>query len=177
MKPKDQEGTMKLSVWDYGALMIILVVALSRCAAPPIKTTTMGPIDSENRLLIATQKSEFKDAVVSKVAENFEKESVFIEVTDLSNLSQKPCEAYRAIVIVNAYRFFQINQDVKEYIEASCEADKKKIVLLTTAGSPHHINHQLDVDAISSASRMTSVDAVSNTIITKVQSLLTKTDI
>jgi len=137
-------------------------------------TSTIGAIDSKNKLLIATQKSEFKEAIVSKVVKGFEENNIFIEVIDLANLSNKLTEDYKAIIILNDYKFFQINRQAKKFLKNLNDYDRKKIVLLTTAGSPKLMIKSSEVDAISSASKISNTDTISDKIIQKVNNILSE---
>ncbi len=163
---------MKRNHWIYVLLIMLIGICISGCAARPLVTSTIGATDSKNRLLIASQDSEFKDAVVSKVVEDFKKERVLIEIIDLANLSKKRSKEYEAIVILNDYKFFRINRHVREFLKSVNEYDRKKVVLLTTAGSPSLMVKGTDVDAISSASKNANADSVSEMIIRKVNTIL-----
>ena len=163
---------MRRNHWIYSFFVLFLGVWISGCAVRPIATSTIGAIDSKERLLIATQDSEFKDTVVSNVIKEFEKEKVFIEVIDLANLTRKSTKDYEAIVIMNEYKFFSINRHVKQFMKCVDENDKKKIVLLTTAGHPRLMIKGAEVDAISSASRIAKADSVSEMIIQRVSRIL-----
>ena len=165
---------MKRKYWIYVLLVMLLGICISGCAPRPLVTNTIGAIDSKKRLLIATQDSEFKDAVVSKVVKGFKKKKVFIEVMDLANLSSKSSKAYKAIVIMNDYKFFQINRHVRHFLKSTPEYDKKKIVLLTTAGSPRLMVKGVEIDAVSSASEIAKADTVSEKIIQKVNAILSE---
>lgn len=154
--------------------IILIVICISGCAPRPMVTGTIGAIDSKNRLLIATQKSEFKEAIVSKVVKSFEENNIFIEVIDLANLSNKLTEDYKAIIILNDYKFFQINRHAKKFFKNVNDYDRRKIVLLTTAGSPQLMIKSSGFDAISSASITANTDTISDAIIQKVNIILSE---
>jgi hypothetical protein len=154
--------------------IILIVICISGCAPRPMVTSTIGAIDRKNKLLIATQKSEFKEAIVSKVVKGFEENNIFIEVIDLANLSDKLIEDYKAIVILNDYKFFQINRNTKKFLKNVNDYERRKIVLLTTAGSPKLMIKSSEVDAISSASKISNTDTISDKIIQKVNTILSE---
>lgn len=166
---------MKRYHWICGLSVMILVVSISACAPRPlVSSSTIGFIDSKKRLLIATHNSEFKDAIVVKIVKELEKEKIYIEIIDLANLSNKSSKEYEAIVIMNDYKFFQINRNVKHFLKSIPEYDRKKVVLLTTAGSPSLMVKAAEVDAISSASKKADADSVSEMIIRKVDTILSE---
>ena len=154
--------------------ILLIVIGLSGCAPKPIVTSRIGTIDSKNKLLIATQKSEFKEAIVSKVVKGFEGNNVFIEIIDVANLPNTETDDYEAIVILNEYKFFQINRNVGNFLKSVDDSEKKKIILLTTGGSPRLIEEGSEVDAISSASKMANTGTISNSIIQKVNGILSE---
>jgi len=155
----------------YLLCVLCATVWFSSCAPKVITPRTIGTIGMERRVLIATQESQFKESVVNKVIEELEGDEVYIEVVDLKALSQKPRERYEAVVILNEYQFFRLNHHVREYLKNADEEEKKRIILITTAGSPHRMREVTEVDAISSASKPERADTVSETILQKVHTL------
>ena len=155
----------------YLLCVLCATIWFSGCAPKVITPRTIGTIGMERRVLIATQESQFKESVVNKVIEELEGDEVYIEVVDLKALSQKPPERYEAVVILNEYQFFRLNHHVREYLKNADEEEKKRIILITTAGSPHRMREVTEVDAISSASKPERADTVSETILQKVHTL------
>jgi len=155
-------------------LIILMVISVTGCAPQPMVTSTIGAIDSRNRILIASQKSEFKEDIVSKVVKGFEEGHIYIEIIDLRNLSNILTEDYQAIVILNDYKFFQINRHARKFLKNVNDYERKKIVLLTTAGSPDLMKKSSEIDAISSASVIEDTDTISDKIIKKVNVILSE---
>ena len=156
-------------------LVVILFLASSHfgCAPKTIVTTSVtGAIDSENRLLIATQDSEFKNAVVSNILDDLGKKNVSIEIVDLVNLSGKPVENYDAIVILNDYKFLRLDEDVIDFLEKMDKDTKQKTILLTTAGSPGLVGKIPEIDAVTSASKTAKVEVMSDMVLQKINYLL-----
>jgi hypothetical protein len=164
---------MKRNYPGYILFIAFLACWVSGCATRPmIVTTTIGALDAREKLLIAMRGSEFKDKVLSNIINEFEKEHLFIEIIDLENLAEKSSRDYDAVVIMNEYKMFQIDERVRQFINGIDEDEQKKVVLLTTAGSPDMIGEDFKVDAISSASKIIEADALSNRIIQRVTSIL-----
>jgi hypothetical protein len=162
---------MRKSRGAYLLCVLCATVWFLGCAPKVITPHTIGTIGSERRVLIATQESQFKEAVINRVIEELEGDEVYIEVVDLKALSQKPRERYEAVVILNEYQFFSLHHHVRKYLKDADEEEKKKIILITTAGSPHRVREVTEVDAISSASKPERADTVSETILQKVHTL------
>lgn len=165
---------MKINYKIHVPFILLFSIYITGCATKPIPTTTIGAIDGRDRVLIATQESKFKDEVVTKVVEDLKNNDLYIEITDLSDLTNRPTEDYKVIVIINSYKFFRFNKHVKNFLENLNDNEQKKIVLLATAGSPHRMNKGMEVDAISSASKIDDADDVSMNIVQRVNSILSE---
>ena len=129
-------------------------------------------VRGEKRLLIAAQQSEFKETVVSKVVEGLEQDACYVKVIDVKNLRKESTADYEAIVVVNTRKMWRLNRHAKKFLKKVQES--KKVVLLTTAGDPQWKAKGVQVDAITSASRMDEVGAIAETVLEKVRALLGK---
>ena len=165
---------MKINYKIYVMFLLLFSIYIAGCATKPIPTTTIGAIDGRDRVLIATQESKFKNEVVSRVVEDLKNNDLYIEITDISDLSNRTTEDYKAIVIINDYKLFRFNKHVRNFLDNINDYDKKKIVLLATAGSPNRMNKGAEVDAISSASEIDDADDISMIIVQRVNSILSK---
>jgi hypothetical protein len=165
---------MKIKFKIYVPFLLLFSVYSTGCATKPITTTTIGVIDGRDKVLIATQKSEFKEAVVSKVIEDLEKNDLYIEISDLSELAKKSAKEYEAIVIINSYKYFNFNKHVRNFLENTDKLEQKKVVLLSTAGTPKWADKGEELDAMSTASKIDEVDNVSMNIVQRVNSILSE---
>lgn len=103
---------------------------------------------SSSRVLIATQGSEFKDAVVARVAQHLEARAVYVKVIDVSALPGVDLRDWNAIVLVHTWEMRKPPGEVKAFVERA--RNSGKLVVLTTSGAG---KFRMDgVDAISSAS-------------------------
>lgn len=137
-----------------------------------VATKSIAAADCRARLLIATMDSEFKNAVVSKVAQTLDKDRVCIKIIDVEDLAAAKTEAFFAIVLITNYQFFRMDGEVRGFIEKADPARKKKLVLLTTAGTPSTVSEVPEVDAITAASKPADVAAVAGQIVDKVRARL-----
>lgn len=110
--------------------------------------------------------------MLSNIIHEFEKENLFMEIIDLENLAEKSSRDYEAVVIMNEYQMFRIDKRALQFIRGLDANERKKIVLLTTAGSPGMVKEDFRVDAISSASEVVGAEALSNRIVERVTSIL-----
>ena len=155
----------------YGILSIALGVALFGCAER-MATMEKGDKSSNKRTLITAEQSEFKQAVVQRIAETLEKEGGFVKVADVKSLLDESMGDYQAIVIVSTCKASRLNRRVRKFLESADEQEKQKIILLTTAGGEDWQANVPGVDAITSASKMGKADAVAETVIEKVRAHL-----
>ncbi len=155
----------------FSALVLVLAsLAFCGCAAKAVKTTEWGDLKADRRVLIATQRSEFKEAVVSRVVEDLEKDLCYVKVIDLKRLEDEPATDYDAIVVVNTCKAWRLTGDASKFVKAF--PDKDRVFLLTTAGGEDWKPKAVEVDAITSASKDQKADPVADEISRKVRKIL-----
>jgi len=126
------------------------------------------------QVLIATESSRFKEAVVTQVAETLcqDNRPLLVKRIDLSQLAAEPIQDYQVIVLLNSCRAWQPSSVVRELLKTLSDADKKKLVILTTANSGECDLKVSGVDAISAASKRTGIVPVSKTVVDMVRARL-----
>ena len=151
------------------ALVAVALVAFG-CAVRAIKTTETGDPRAHNKVLIATQRSEFKEAVVSRIVEDLRKDLHYVKVIDLKVLKDEPAREYDAIVVVNTCKAWRMSRGASSFVKSFEE--KEKVVLLTTAGGGDWMPKSVGVDAITSASKSQKVDPLADDIVGRVRRIL-----
>lgn len=107
------------------------------------------------RVLIATQGSAFKDAIVSGIVEHLKRRSAQVSVVDVSALGGVRDADWDAIVVIHTWEMHQPPPAVRAFVDRA--PDRRKLVVLTTSGRG---DFSLEgVDAISAASKMVDVPA------------------
>jgi hypothetical protein len=142
---------------------------LFACARPSVKTAEFGDKKITDKVLIATEHSEFKDALLEKIKTSLSKQPVYVRIIDVNDIKSEPARYYDAVLIVNTCLAWNRNQTVTKYVEKTSE--KEKLIVLTTMDKNCGTN-LLAVDAISSASNPALVDDLAEKIINKIQSRL-----
>ena len=137
-----------------------------------MKTRIVGESSSQERILIASQGTEFKNAVTESIATEFGKDGVCVEIVDVSNLSAVKTGTYSVFVIMNDYTWFSMDGDVKDFLESIKEHERKKLVLLITAGTPSSIDDDLQVDAVTCESEPSDIQSVSEKVKDRIRSVL-----
>ena len=124
--------------------------------------------ESETRVLIATQGSEFKDAVVAGIVEHLRERQAYIKVIDVTALSQVIDDNWTAVVVIHTWENLKPQADARAFIERTKGSDK--VIVLTTSGRG---SYRIEgVNAITSASVMTDVSTHTLEITNRLDSLL-----
>ena len=107
----------------------------------------------KHRVLIATQGSDFKDAIVDGIVVHLKQRHTYIKVLDVAALQQVNEDKWNAVVIIHTWENLKPQADAKAYLERV--KDLKKVIVLTTSGNG---GHKIEgVNAITSASVMTDI--------------------
>jgi hypothetical protein len=145
-------------------------MALCGCAVRAVKTTEVGVPRAGKNVLIATQRSEFKEAVVSRIVEELEKDLCYVRVIDLKQLKREPATDYDAVVVMNTCKAWSMSRAASKFVKSF--PDKERVVLLTTAGGEDWKPKGVEVDAITSASKEQKADPVADAIVVRVRKIL-----
>lgn len=120
-----------------------------------------NPIFSE-KILIATQGSSYKNEVVQRLAEKLSTREVYIKITDVSNLDSIDPQAWSNIVILNTSIANKVNSHVRRFLDMIGSSDK--IIVITTSGGGDFTPPNLEVDGITTASRLNETEKMANRI-------------
>jgi len=110
--------------------------------------------EAEHSLLIASQKSNYKDEVTNGLIDRLQGEDIYIEVTDVNLLTQVDPDDFDAIVILHTWEILKPPHAVHDFIQ---RAPGKKIFALGTSGSGDMRIE--DVDGMSGASLIENVSS------------------
>lgn len=124
------------------------------------------------KVLIAARSSEFKDAVIQRVCESLQSDSISIKCIGLSTLKNEDIEPYDAILLINKTMAWNWDLNVKRFLRQNDNVGN--VIILTTSGSgewqPRGKNHEFD--AIATASEKGAVNEVAGEILVKIDVLL-----
>lgn len=123
--------------------------------------------NNPHRLLIATQGSTFKNAVVKGLVDHFGREPVYIKVIDIGELNKTDVGEWNAIVILHTWENWKPPYAIDEFFRRQLPTGK--IVVLTTSGKGSF--KMEGVDAITSASLVEEVPIKTEQIIQRVEQL------
>ena len=149
---------------------LVVALALAGCAPKMVQTVEFGDPQTALRILIATEQSEFKQAVTETLVRGLDDGALFFKITDLRNLESEPAGSYAAIVILSTCVAWGLNPRVRAFLESPVA--KEKIILLTTAGDVDWQAAVDGVDAITSASSPADVSRVAETLQTRIRAII-----
>jgi len=120
-----------------------------------------------SHILIAGEKSEFKDSLVHEILEKIETLPVYIEGIDISGLDSIRQENWQAIIIIHAIHVGKAPKVIINFIDRVEDPDAV-IVVSTSGGGSETIE---GVDGISSASRKSDVELIRSKVIERLKAL------
>jgi uncharacterized membrane protein len=151
--------------------LIFLCLFVRGCASAPVETTESRPVAvSKSKVLIATQKTKFKQEVVSEIRNALNNHSIYIKVVDVKNLRYEGTQNFSAVVIINRALAGRPDPRVESYIDN--EPQKNKIIILTTGILDAWKPDTEGVDAITSASVISKSNKIAKKIASKVLTLV-----
>ena len=109
----------------------------------------------ENKLLVATQQSEYKDELTKKVTDHFIGKEIFVSVIDVTQLEKIKRDHFDAYVIIHTNERWRPPYEVKVFLEESINKDN--IFVVSTSGEGDLITE--GIDGITSASELINIQA------------------
>jgi hypothetical protein len=143
---------------------------LESCAARMVKTETLGDPRSPGRVLIAYDYSEFKADVAQRAGAVLAGAGLSVTMTDAGRLAEESPDSYGAVVLLAPVHMWQLDGNVRDFMARA--SDRKRIILVTTAGGSGYKADIKEVDAITEASVLRDADALARTLVGKVKALL-----
>ena len=154
-----------------GWLAIVSCLIVVGCTLKTLETKESGIAGSiKPKVLIASQNTKFKAAVVSEIRDTLVKNSCYIKTIDVNKLRTESMDQYSAIVIINKCMAGRPDPRVESFI---IDVRKKnKIVLLTTGIMDSWKPESPEIDAMTSASTLSESSRIAQTIVGKVLGII-----
>ncbi len=150
---------------------VALLLTLWGCALKSVEPIEDGRRDHrDGRVLIATQKSEFKRTVVSEIKDNLGDNVAYVRIVDVKWLPNETPEDFNAIVILNRCMAGRPDPRVETFIDDLPE--KNKVIVLTTGRLDSWQPDSREIDAMSSASTMSATSPIARSIADKVLDII-----
>ncbi len=122
----------------------------------------------EHKIVIATQLSEFKNAVLLEILNQLRRQQVFIKVIDVTELDSINEQDWDAVVIIHTWENWAPPPRVTTWFDTDRKLEK--VVVLTTSGNAQY--KMPGINAITSASRMSNVDSIAAEIVVQTNLIL-----
>ena len=155
-----------------GGLLLVLYFALSwyryHYSMEVVEGFEVNMPELEQRLLIATQGSPFKKAVVTGLVEQLRQRPIYIKVIDVSLLAAVNEADWTALVLLHTWESWRPPLVVKHFLRRINVPEK--VVVLTTSGSGEEKIE--GVDAITASSEMEAVPVVVEGVMGRLNPLL-----
>lgn len=156
-------------------LFLLLAFALNYgCSAPqyiwPQKDMEFYEINQqtfEKKILIASRKSEFKNALVEEIHDAFVERPVYIKIIGIEDLKDEDPNQYSAVFIINTCMAWEIDRKVETFLDKYGELDS--IIVLTTSSRGDILpdTERRQFDAVSCASSKEQIAPIADEIIKK----------
>jgi glycine cleavage system pyridoxal-binding protein P len=128
----------------------------------------VGDQSQPQHVLIATQGSPFKDALVAAVVEHLKSRVIHLRVIDVSELPAVHENDWTAVVIIHTWELGRAQADARTFSDHM--TNKKKLIVVTTSGGGRE--KMPGIDAISAASVMNDVPARAAEVAARLDALL-----
>lgn len=175
----EREATCAMKTWKKvliaAALVPIALLAFATWYAVHYSMHEARPFEvnspsAREHVLIATQGSAFKDAVVQGVVDRLETRPVYVKVIDVGQLPSVRESDWNAIVLLHTWQMSKPPDAVRAFVDRS-ESRDKLVVLATSGEGTEHI---AGLDTITSASRKADVPARVDEIVHRVEKVLSR---
>ena len=123
-----------------------------------IESYNVGNPNSENKILIASQGSEFKNNLVENMLNKLKSDQNYFSVIDCTILGKENDENWDAIIIIHTLQIHEMPEEAHTFL--SGVDDLSKVMLISTSGAGDDMVEGFDVDAISSASRDAAIPII-----------------
>lgn len=134
-----------------------------------VATEQLHSENSGTNLLIATQGSDFKRAIVTNIKNHFKLDTVFLNIIDVKDLHTIDINEYKAVVIIHTWEYGSPPASVTNFIFKNLD-EKQKLIVLTTSGKG--TNKIEGIDALSGESIVENASDYSDEIIARLLKIL-----
>lgn len=152
------------------ALVVLFGVYLLLNRQGVVEPYAVGSPAMDKKVLIASQGSDFKNAVVESLTTYLEKKQAYVKVIDITSLSEVNEDEWDAVILIHTTEYSKLQPDVDQFLGRATDLDR--VVLLTTSGSGDWKTDKYDVETITSASKREEMPTLLGTLRTRIDALL-----
>ena len=158
--------------------LVLLCMQLG-CSVPrmlwPQRDTAASELEGQPtapHVLLASRSSEFKDELVVRLKNALKSEGVTLRVMGIEQLKGADTGTYSAVVVICTCIAWGLDPDVQDFIDRHSDRDNLIVVVTSGDGGWLPDKARYPVDAVSSASRLVSVEAVALDVLARIHSRL-----
>lgn len=165
-----------LNRYNTGIAIIILIsVAFFMLYEPQYPIEVIQPFEINSpkldaKVLIASQLSDYKNAVLIGIIKYLRERPVFIKVIDVTALPDIDDKDWDAIVVMHTWENWLPPPTVQAWFKADRDLDK--IIVLTTSGNAQY--KMQGINAITSASVMANIPSDTDAILNRINEILSR---
>jgi len=165
---------IKVGLAIIGVPIVIVAVLASvyliRNIQGVVEPYQLGNPDARYKVLIASQGSTFKNKLLENLIHQLQGDSLYLSIVDCTSLDGETKTEWDATIIIHTTQIHGMPEAARSFLETS--TDLSKVVLVTTSGGGDEAVTEFDVDAISTASRISSTDKIADWAALKVKNIL-----
>jgi len=147
---------LKIILIVIGSIIVLLLVTFGIYLLLNIQgeadSFEVGSPELEQKVLITSQGSDFKNALVDSLTTHLKEKPLYVKVVDVSVLGEINEDEWDALVLIHTTQQYKLQPNVKEYPDRA--KDLSKVILVTTSGSGEWKTEDYEVDIFTSASKM-----------------------
>lgn len=162
---------IKIILWITGtpvvliaALLITYIIVNKQEVIEPFH---VGNLKAKYKILIASQGSEFKGELVNRFVKELKSDSTYISIIDCTHLKESHLIGWDAYIVIHTMQIHKMPKEADVFLSKLPNLNKVTLVSTSGAGDEHY--QKLDVDGISTASRMVAIDPIMEWILPKLK--------
>jgi len=124
------------------------------------------------KVLVASRNSPFKGALVQRICDALDDDSVYVKGIGIPQLRREKPESYSAVVLINSCMSWSMDRHVKRFLKN--HTNHSNIIVLTTSATGEWLprKKKRTFDALCSASEQTALGPLADGIAAKINVLL-----
>lgn len=147
--------------------LILLAVYVLVNRQGVIEPFQIGNPTAKNKILIASQGSEFKNKLVENLVDHLNNNENYLSIVDCTTLENENDKDWDAIIIIHTLQIHIMPEEAQVFL--SEVNDLSKVMLVSTSGAGDDKVEGFEVDAISSASREAALPVIVNWIMERLE--------
>jgi len=137
-----------------------------------IEPYQIGNSDANQKILIASQGSEFKNNLEKELIRLLKNDNTFLSIVDCTTLEDERASEWDAVIIIHTTQIHGMPEEVRGFLSSS--DDLSKILLVTTSGGGDEVVTEFEVSAISTASRLSVTSIITKWVKSRLDSIIEK---